>query len=101
MKLKTGDTVQVIKGKDKGKSAKIAAVYTKENKVLLPEVNQYKRHVKSRTGGQKSEIKTIVKPLPAENVALVCPKCKQITRVGYMMESGEKVRVCKKCKQTL
>jgi large subunit ribosomal protein L24 len=98
MKLKKGDLVTVVKGKDSGKTEKIAKVFSKEAKVVVENVNQYKRHVKSRMQGQKSEIITITKPLSVANVQLVCPKCKKLTRVGYKMLKDEKVRFCKKCK---
>jgi large subunit ribosomal protein L24 len=98
MKLQKGDLVTVVKGKDNGKTEKIVKVFTKEAKVLVENVNQYKRHVKSRMQGEKSEIITITKPLAVANVQLVCPKCKKLTRVGYKMLKDEKVRFCKKCK---
>jgi large subunit ribosomal protein L24 len=98
MKLKKGDLVTVVRGKDNGKTEKIVKVFTKEAKVLVENVNQYKRHVKSRMQGEKSEIITITKPLAVGNVQLVCPKCKKLTRVGYKMLKDEKVRFCKKCK---
>jgi len=98
MKLKKGDLVTVVRGKDNGKTEKIVKVFTKEAKVLVESVNQYKRHVKARMQGEKSEIITITKPLAVANVQLVCPKCKKLTRVGYKILKDEKVRVCKKCK---
>lgn len=101
MKLKKGDEVKIVKGKDAGKTGKIEKVFTKEEKVLIPDVNQYKRHKKSRMAGEQSEIITITKALPVANVALVCPNCKQITRVGYTFEKTEKVRICRKCKKTI
>lgn len=101
MKLKSGDTVNIVRGKDNGKSGTIQKVFTKELKVLVEGVNQVKRHVKSRVPGQKSEIITLTKPLPIANVQLVCPKCKKPTRVGYKMLKDEKVRVCKKCSAEL
>jgi len=97
MKLKKGDLVTVVRGKDAGKTEKIEKVFSKEAKVLVTGVNQYKRHVKGRMQGQKSEIITLTKPLRIANVQLVCPKCKKLTRVGYKMLKDEKVRVCKKC----
>lgn len=98
MKLKKGDLVTVVKGKDAGKTEKIEKVFSKKGKVLVEGVNQYKRHVKSRTPGQKSEIITLTKPLAVANVQLVCPKCKKLTRVGYKFLKDEKVRICLKCK---
>lgn len=101
MKLVKNDEIKVVAGKDKGKTGKIEKVFTKENKVLVAGVNQYKRHMKAREQGQQSEIITITKPLPVANVQLICPKCKKITRVGYKVEGEKKVRICRKCKATI
>jgi large subunit ribosomal protein L24 len=101
MKIKSGDSVNIVRGKDNGKSGTVQKVFTKELKVLVEGVNQVKRHVKSRVPGQKSEIITLTKPLPISNVQLVCPKCKKPTRVGYKMLKDEKVRICKKCSAEL
>ena len=101
MKLKKNDEVRVVTGKDKGKTGKIEKVFTKEYRVLVNGVNQYKRHMKGRQQGQQSEIITITKPLPIANVRLICPKCKKITRVGYKVEGKEKMRICKKCEATI
>lgn len=97
MKLKKGDSITVVRGKDSGKNGTVEKVFSKEAKVLIGGVNQYKRHVKGRMQGQKSEIITLTKPLPVSNVQLVCPKCKKLTRVGYKMLKDEKVRICRKC----
>lgn len=97
MKLHTGDTVKVVTGKDEGKTGKITKVFAKENKVLVEGMNQYKRHVKARTQNQQSEIITITKPLAVSNVAIVCGKCKQQTRIGYTINKDTKQRVCRKC----
>lgn len=96
MKLKKGDSVKVMIGKDKGKVAPILRI-TSADMVMLEGINQFRRHVKGRSRDQKSEIVTITKPLPISNVALICPKCKKTTRVGYEVKKGEKVRVCRKC----
>lgn len=98
MKLKKGDNIKVVSGKDKGKVAKIEKVLSKISKVVVTGVNQYKRHLKARSQGQPSEIVTIIKPLPLQNVALVCPHCKLQTRVGYKREKdNKKIRICRKC----
>ena len=70
MKLRKNDTVQVTIGKDKGKSGKIEKVFTKEAKVLIEGVNQFKRHLKARSQSQPAEIITITKPLPISAVSL-------------------------------
>ena len=97
MKLRKNDEVKVLRGKDAGKTGKLERIFTKEMKVIVSGINQYKRHVKARAQGQQSEIITITKPLPVSQVALVCPKCKQQTRVGYTVEKDKKIRVCRKC----
>ena len=99
MKLKKNDEVQVMSGKDSGKRAKIEEVLVKKEMVLVGGINQYKRHVKGRTQGQKSEIKTITKPMPASVVMFVCPKCHKAVRLGYNTKNNKKIRICKKCKQ--
>lgn len=97
MKIKKGDEIKVIRGKDKGKTGKVEKVFLKEGKILVNGVNRYKRHLKARSQNQPSEIITITKPLSRANVAIVCPKCKLPTKVGLRIENGDKIRVCKKC----
>ena len=101
MKLKKGDEIKVVRGKDKGKTGKIDQVFTKTEKVLIANINLYKKHQKAKTANQKSEIITITKPLPIANVQLICPKCHVLTRVGFSIEEGLKKRICKKCDQTI
>ncbi len=93
LKIKKGDTVQVMIGRDKGKKGEVVKVLPSKNMVVVENVNQYKRHFKSRTSGQKSEIITITKPLNVSKVSLIDPKKKKPTRAGYKMVKGEKVRV--------
>lgn len=97
MKLKKGDTVAIIKGKDKGKTAKVLRVLPHENKVFVEGVNMKKRHRRPRKAGQKGEIITIPHPLALANVMLVCNHCGKKTRVGYRVSGTQKARVCKKC----
>jgi len=101
MKLKKGDTVKILIGKDKNRESTIERIYPTSGKVLVNGVNQYKRHVKGQAQGAKSEITTITKPLPASNVALICPSCKKSTRIGFEMKDGKKVRVCRKCGKSI
>lgn len=101
MKFKKGDGVKVVKGKDSGKTGKIEKVFPKDNKVLIPGVNMYKRHLKARSQSQPSEIVNITKPLPVANVALVCPKCHVLTRIGTSSEGDKKIRICRKCEQAI
>jgi large subunit ribosomal protein L24 len=97
MKLKKGDNVLITAGKDKGKTGKIERVFSQEAKVLIPNINTYKKHRKPQGEGKPGEILTLSRPLPVGNVALVCTKCKQPTRVGFRFDKDKKIRVCRKC----
>ena len=101
MKLKRNDEITILRGKDKGKKGKIEKIFPKTDMVLIPGVNLYKRHHKSRVQNRKSEIIEITKPLSVSNVALVCPNCHKRTRIGYKYENKEKVRICRKCKKKI
>jgi large subunit ribosomal protein L24 len=101
MKIKKGDTIKVTIGKDKGKTGKVERVYPQLQTVLVPGLNQYKKHLKPRGENAPGEIVTLSRPLDVGKVALVCGKCKQITRVGYRFDKDKKVRVCRKCDQDL
>jgi len=102
MKIKKGDTIKVLIGKDKGKTGQVERVYPARDQVLVPGINEFKRHMKSRARDQKSDIVTITKPLTVSNIALVCPKCKKITRVGIEIKKDDsRVRICRKCKKEI
>jgi len=101
MKLKKGDEIIVIAGKDKGRKGKIEKVFPKERKALITGINLVKKHLKPRKEGEKGGIVEIAKPLDVSKVALVCPKCGKPTRVGYLITKDSKERICKKCRQTI
>lgn len=103
MKIKKGDIVKIIKGKDNGKSGKVLKTVPGTNKVLVEALNLFKKRVKPKKQGEKGETIVVSRPVPVSNVMLVCPNCKAATRVGYVIE-GEaetKKRFCKKCKSRL
>ena len=96
--VKTGDTVIVINGKDRGKTGKVMTVSPSEGKVIVEGVNIVSKHVKPRKMGEAGGIIKAESALYADKVQLVCPKCKKAVRVGHVIdEKGNKVRVCKKC----
>jgi len=97
MKIKKGDTVKITRGKDNGKEGVVEKVWLKESKVTVAGMNLYKRHLKARSEGQKSQIVEVPRALTIANVSLVCPKCKKVTRVGFKMLAKGKARICKKC----
>ncbi|MBI2085802.1 50S ribosomal protein L24 [Candidatus Daviesbacteria bacterium] len=100
MKIKKGDQVKVLLGKDRGKEGKVEYVKGKDGRVFVSGVNLYKRHVKKYKDMQGG-IVDIPKSLDASNVALICPNCKKVTRVGFKMIGNEKMRVCHKCKKEI
>lgn len=100
-RIKKGDTVEIVAGKDLGERGQVKAVFPKENRVLVDGVNIVKRHQKARQQGNQqipAQILEKESPLDLSNVMLVCTSCEKRTRVGYRVnEDGRKVRVCKKC----
>lgn len=98
MKIKKGDKIKVMAGKDKGRGGKVERVYLKQNKILVPGVNLYKRHIKKSDQAPQGGVVEVPRPLDIAKIALICPKCGKVTRVGYISEKGKKLRVCKKCK---
>ena len=101
MKIKKGDLVKIISGKDKGKTGKVINVDKNEEKVVVEGLNIAIRHSRPKKQGEKGQRLETPKPLHMSNVMLVCPKCNQPTRLNLKkMESG-RVRVCKKCKETI
>lgn len=96
MKLKKGDEIEVIAGKDRGKRGKVLRVLSGENRVLVEGVNVLKKHRKARRDGEKGERMEMPFPIHASNVMLVCPHTGKPTRVGYSVEGGEKVRVSRR-----
>ncbi len=101
-RLKKNDKVVVLAGKDKGRQAKLLAVYPQKAKVLVESVNVVKRHHKSRGQNDPSRIIEVAKPLAWSKVQLVCPHCHKPTRVGIRIDkTGLKGRFCKRCQQLI
>ena len=98
MKIRKGDQVQIIAGKDRGKSGKILRTLPKEKKVVVEGLNLVKRHRRPRKSGEKGQRVEVPAPLNISNVMLVCPHCGKPARVGYKITGNGKHRVCKKCK---
>ncbi len=102
IRLKTGDKVVVLSGKDKGKEGKMVAVSPKEGKLIVEGVNIVSKHVKPRRAGEEGGIVKTEGALYACKVQLVCPKCGKATRIAHKIaEDGKKKRSCKKCGEVL
>lgn len=97
LSIRTGDKVQVIAGKDKGKEGKVLATLPHKQRVVVERVNMVKKATRPTQRNPKGGILEIEAPLHVSNVMLVCPKCSQPTRIGRKREDGALVRVCKKC----
>lgn len=101
MKLKQGDKVVVIAGKDKGKEGKIIKTLKDENKVIVEGINIAHKHIKPN-GGQNGEIIEIERPIHASNVMIIDPKSKKGTRIAHVVnKDGKKVRIASKSKEKL
>ena len=101
MKIKKGDTVEVISGNDKGVRGTVRTVLTQEDRVIVSGVHVVKKHQR-RTGNVRTEFGIIEREAPVQvsNVAFVCPHCDKPTRVGYEVAAdGTKVRKCRKCQE--
>ena len=100
--IKTGDTVIILSGKERGKKGKILAVSPKEGKVIIEGRNMVTKHVKPRKMGAQGGIVKAEGALYASKVQVVCPRCGKPTRVAHKLyEDGTKDRVCKKCGESL
>ena len=101
MKIKRGDTVKVIAGKDKDKEGKVLSVDKKNGKVVVEGVNKVKRHTKPSQANPQGGIITKEAPMSSSKVMLVCPACNKATRIKKSAVGGEFVRVCKKCGEVI
>ncbi len=102
MKIRRGDTVKVIAGKDQTKQGRVERVLPKSNRVLVEGINVITRHVKATPGLRQGGRITQEAPINISNVMLVCNRCGQPVRVGYRrLDDGTKVRVCQLCKETI
>jgi len=103
MKIKKGDTVEVISGDDRGMRGAVRLALPKEGRVVVAGVNIIKKHQR-RTGDVRTQFGIIEReaPIRASNVALVCPHCDKPTRISYRVApDGGKTRVCRKCEESI
>ena len=100
MKIKKGDEVIVISGKYKGVKGKVIAAYPAESKVVVEGVARVKRHVKP-TQEKPGHIKDVESPIHVSNVAILDPKTKKASRVGYKIDGGKKLRIARKSGEVL
>jgi large subunit ribosomal protein L24 len=97
MRIKKGDLVKKIAGKDKGKQGKVLRTVPSEGRIVVEKMNIVKKHKKARREGEKGQRVEIAAPFDASNAMLVCPACGRATRTSYAFVQDKKVRICKKC----
>ncbi|MBI1971317.1 MAG: 50S ribosomal protein L24 [Candidatus Wildermuthbacteria bacterium] len=101
LKIKKGDTVLMISGKDRGKTGKVIRAFPQSGRILVEGVQIRKKHIRPRRSGEKGQVVQQPSPVAISNVKLLCPKCGKPARVGYRVEANTKHRVCKECKSVL
>jgi len=100
-RIKKGDNVIVISGKDKGKQAKVLEMRLKDDTAIVEGVNMVKRRRRPRREGEKGSTLSIPSPIKLPNLMPFCGKCKKGVRIGVMGEGKDKKRVCVKCKSKI
>jgi large subunit ribosomal protein L24 len=101
MKVRKGDTVKVIQGKDRGQQGKVIQVFPKLNRIVVDGVNQMSKNVRARRQNEKGQVVKYNAPLHVSNVMVVDSKAGKPTRVGYQIVNGKKERISRRSKQVL
>lgn len=98
VRIRKGDTVKVISGREKGKEGKVLQILSKEAKIKVEKLNMIKKHQKPTQKNTQGGIVEKEAAIAISNVMLVCTRCSKLTRVGMkVLEDGKKIRICKKC----
>jgi large subunit ribosomal protein L24 len=98
MKIRKGDQVKIISGKDRGKSGKVIKAMPKKMLVIVEGLNLVKKHIRPRRGGEKGQAVEVPRPLHVSKIMAVCRQCGKSTRIGYADRGDKKYRrICKKC----
>ena len=101
MRIKKGDTVQIIKGKDRGKIGKVMRVDLERARAVVEGLNLVKKHVRPRRQGEKGQLVEVPRPLHVSNVLLRCASCSKGVRVGMRGAGASRTRYCKSCDTTI
>lgn len=101
LKIKKGDMVAMIVGKDKGKKGKVIKLVTKKRRVIVDGLNLVKKHKKPTKQGEKGEMVSLPRAVDISNVALFCSRCAKPVKIGYEISGDKKIRICKKCHEAI
>lgn len=101
MKIRKGDQILIISGKDKGRKGKVIEAFPAQGRIVVEGINLRKKHMRPKKSGEKGQIVELPGSLAVSNTKIICPKCKKATRIGYKAEGKKKYRICKKCGQEI
>jgi len=102
IKIRKGDKVKVILGKDRGRIGVVKKILPKKNQIIVEGMNMVKKHVKPAGKDKPGGIVDFEKPLWASKVMVICPQCGRPTRIGYQLDkSGKKYRICRQCRSLI
>lgn len=101
IKLKKGDNVRILNGKDRGKSGEILAVFKDSMRATVKGIHMQKKHVKPTQANPTGGIIEINKKIDISNMAIICPSCGKYSRIGYKVDKDSKIRICMKCQKSL
>jgi large subunit ribosomal protein L24 len=101
MKIKKGDNVIMLSGKDRGKTGKVGKVDQKESKLVVEGLNMVKKTMRAKSQNQKGQLVSKERYVSVSAVAIVCKSCGKPTRIGYKVNGESKTRICKKCQAEL
>ena len=102
MKVRKGDTVLVISGRDRGKKGKVLRAMPENTRVIVEGVNMIKRHLKARPPARQAGVVEREAPIHISDVMLLCPKCSKPARIGFrFLEDGKEVRACRACDEVV
>ena len=101
VKIKSGDTVLVQVGKDRGKTGKVLRVFPRTGRLIVEGRNIVKKHVRPRRAGEKGQRVEVPAPMPVSRVLLICPSCQKAVRVAIRRTDGRRERFCRKCQSVI
>jgi large subunit ribosomal protein L24 len=105
-KIKKGDKVRMLSGKDSGKEAKVLRVFSDAGKVVVEGLNLVTKNVRPKRAGEKGQQIKVPRAVDISNVGVICSHCHQVTRIGFQLLDGgkkgaKKIRICRKCKEVI
>ncbi len=101
MKIKKGDTVEILSGNDKGKTGEVLETIPAKGRIIVKGINMRKKHIKPKKQGEEGGIISVECSIDSSKANVVCPKCNKGVKVAIKNENGKKIRVCKKCGATI